>query len=180
MKTLRFAPVLAVISIMLAGFAMSAPAQTPAQRTAAFAGGERFFPALDRVLTDAQRKSFHTALLSQADKIPPLEQKILASRRALLDEIAGGKFDETNAQQNAKESAQAEAELTLIVAKALSQVQPPLSAQQIEQLKNFQPGPAQSLPATPPVVILPPPKVDLPPPLPRDSNDLPIVTSPQE
>lgn len=179
MKMLKFILGLAALSISFAGFVPSAAAQTPGQRQPAFGIGDRFFPALGRVLTDAQRKSFHAALASQFQKIPPLEEKMRSSRLALLDEIAGGKFDEAAARQSAQDSAQAEAELTVIIAKALSQMQPPLSAQQIEQLKNFQPGQFQP-PAASQTVIAPPPKMNLPPPLPRDSNDLPIVTPPQK
>lgn len=179
MSTSKFISGFAALFVALAGLVSSATAQTPGQRPPVFGGGDRFFPALTRVLTDAQRKSFRALLALQSEKIPPLEEKILASRRALLDEIAGGKFDETVALQNAQDSAQAEAELALIVARALSQMQPPLSAQQIEQLKNSQPGPAQP-PVAPLVSVASPPKVDLPPPLPRDSNDLPIVTPPQK
>ena len=99
-----------------------------------------------------------------------------ASRKALLDEITGGKFDETAARQSAEESAKAEAELTVIFAKALSQIQPPISARQIEQMKNFQPGQnQQQLQSAPQTEVAPRPKMDLPPPLPRDANDLPVV-----
>ena len=135
-----------------------------------------FFPALNRVLTDDQRKSFRTAIESQSEKIQPLEEKMRASRKALLDEIAGGRFDETAARQDAEESAKAEAELTVIFAKALSQMQPPLSARQIEQMKNFQPGQGQQQPqSAPQTEVEPRPEMNLPPPLPRDSNDLPVV-----
>ena len=95
-----------------------------------------------------------------------------ASRKALLDEITSGQFDEAAARQNADESAKAEAELTVVFAGALSQMQPPLSAQQIGQMKNFQPRQGRQQPQT---EVAPRPKMDLPPPLPRDSNDLPVV-----
>lgn len=181
MNTLKSFFCFAAFSIALANFAPVAQAQTPGQRQQAIGGGERFFPALNRVLTDDQRNSFRAAIVPQLGKIQPLEEKMRASRRALLDEIAGGQFDETAVRQSADESAKAEAELTLIFAKALSQIQPPLSAQQIAQMKNFQPGqnqqPLQSQSA-PQAEIAPRPKMDLPPPLPRDSNDLPVVTPP--
>ena len=98
-----------------------------------------------------------------------------ATRKVLLEEIAGGKFDETSARQSAEESAKAEADLTVIFAKALSQLQPPLSAQQIAQMKNFQRGQYQSQFAAQ-TEVEPPPKMDLVPALPRDSNDLPVIT----
>jgi len=177
MKTLKSFFCFTAIAIIFANFTPSAQAQTPGQRQQGFGGGDRFFPALNRVLTDEQRQSFRTAIGSQSEKIQPLEEKMRASRKILLDEIAGGKFDETAARQSAEESAKAEVELTVIFAKALSQMQPPLSAQQIEQMKNFQPGQGQPPPqSAPQAEVEPRPKMDLPPPLPRDSNDLPVVT----
>jgi Spy/CpxP family protein refolding chaperone len=137
MKILKFIFGFTALSIAFASFVLPAPAQTPGQRQQTLGGGERFFPALNRVLTDEQRGSFRAAIVPQLGKIQPLEEKMRASRRALLDEIAGGKFDEAAARQNADESAKAEAELTVIFAKAISQIQPPLSAQQIGQMKNF-------------------------------------------
>jgi Spy/CpxP family protein refolding chaperone len=166
----------AAIAIAFANFAPPAQAQTPGQRQQGFGAGDRFFPALNRVLTDEQRQSFRAAIGSQSEKIQPLEEKMRESRKALLDEIAGGKFDEAAARQGAEESAKAEAELTVIFAKALSQMQPPLSAQQIEQMKNFQTGQnQQQSQSAPQPEVAPRPKMDLPPPLPRDSNDLPVV-----
>jgi Spy/CpxP family protein refolding chaperone len=176
MKTLKSFFCFAAIATAFANFIPSAQAQAQGQRQQALGGGERFFPALNRVLTDEQRKSFLTAIDPQSEKIRPLEQKMRESRRAMLDEIARGNFDEADARQSAEESAKAEAELTVIFAKALSQMQPPLSAQQIEQMKNFQPGQNQQQPqSVPQAEVEPRPKMDLPPPLPRDSNDLPIV-----
>jgi Spy/CpxP family protein refolding chaperone len=172
MKTLKSFFCFAAIAIVLANFA--ALAQVSGQRQQGFAAGDRFFPALSRVLTEDQRKSFRAAVESQAGAIRPLEEKMRASRKMLLDEAAGGKFDEAAVRQSAEESAKAEAELTVIFAKALSQMQPPLSPQQITQMKNFQPGQFQAQPATP-ADAEPPSRMNLPPPLPRDSNDLPVV-----
>jgi len=149
-------------------------AQNQAQHPLAFAAGERFFPALNRVLTDEQRQSLRAALAAQRDKLPPLEEKLRASRRALLDAAAGGKFDENLARQNAEASAGAEAELAVIYVRALSQMRPLLSAQQLGQLENFQPGQFQP-PAGLPAKSAPEKHLALPPPLPRDTNDLPVV-----
>jgi len=175
MKTLKLIFGFAALSIVLGNFAPPAQAQALGQRQQGFGSIDRFFPALNRVLTDAQRKSFRTAIESQSAKIQPLAEQMRLSHQALLDEIAGGKFDEAAARQSAEESAKAGAELTVIFAKALSQIQPPLSAQQIEQMKNFQPG-QQQPPLAPQAEVAPRPKMDFPPPLPRDSNDLPVVT----
>ena len=164
-----------LLPISLAVFcAAVAPAQNEPQRPAVFAAGERFFPALNRVLTDEQRQSLRAALQPQRDKISPLEEKVRASRRALLDAAASGKFDENLVRQSAEASAGAEAELTVIYVRALSQMQPPLSARQLQQLKNFQPGQFQA-PFGPPPASAPEKHLALPPPLPRDTNDLPVV-----
>jgi Spy/CpxP family protein refolding chaperone len=178
MKTLKTIFCSAAIGFTLANFIPRAIAQVPALRQQNFgaAAGERFFPALNRVLTDDQRKSFRALIEPQFAKIQPLQEKVRESRKSLLDKIADGKFDETAARQNAQAIANADVELTVIFAKALSQMQPPLSAQQIEQMKNLQPGQAQpQLQSAPPAEIAPRPVMDLPPPLPRDSNDLPVV-----
>ena len=164
-----------LLSISLAVFcAADAPAQNQPRRPQPLAAGERFFPALNRVLTDEQRQSLRAALEPQRDKLPPLEEKVRASRRALLDAAVGGKFDENLVRQSAEASAGAEAELTVIYVRALSQMQPPLSAQQLQQLKNFQPGQFQAQSGLP-AASTPEKHLELPPPLPRDTNDLPVV-----
>jgi Spy/CpxP family protein refolding chaperone len=164
-----------LLCISVAAFcAMIAPAQNQPQRPPALAGAGRFFPALNQVLTDEQRQSLRAALESQRDKMPPLEEKVRASRRALLDAATGAKFDENLVRQAAQTSAGAEAELTVIYIRALSQMQPPLSAQQLQQLNNFQPGQFQS-PSGSAAEPAPEKHLALPPPLPRDTNDLPVV-----
>ena len=174
MKTFQFCIRFAVVLVAVAGIVPPVPAQSPVQRQQAFGASERFFPALNRVLTDEQRQSLRAALESQRGKIPALEEKMRASRRALLDAAVGGKFDENLVRQNAEASARAESELTVIYVRALSEMKPPLSAQQLQQLKNFQPGqfPSQAGPAAESATET---HLELPPPLPRDTNDLPVA-----
>jgi Spy/CpxP family protein refolding chaperone len=163
-----------IIFIVAATLATAGFAQNEAARQNA---GDRFFPGLARVLTDAQRDSLRTVLSSQLSQIQPLERQLRSSRQAILSEITSGNFNEANARQNAQASANAEAELTVIYARALSQMSPPLSAEQVQQIKSFQPGQFQrggdGAPegaSTPPASHLP-----LPPDLPRDSNGLPVT-----
>ncbi|HEY1662593.1 MAG TPA: periplasmic heavy metal sensor [Verrucomicrobiae bacterium] len=161
-----------IIFTVMVGWVTVASAQNHGDRQNA---GGRFFPGLAQVLTDTQRASLQTALQSEYSQIKPLEQKMRTSRQALLDEIANGNFNEAAAQQDAQSSAQAEAELTVIYARALSQMTPSLSAAQIGQMKSFQPGQfqrggAEATPSSPPESHLP-----LPPTLPQDSNGLPVV-----
>lgn len=157
-----------LFSVSLIGLAGAASAQDKG-----YGMGDRVFPAIGRLLTDDQRKSLQQILESERGQIRPLEEKIRASRQALLGQIAGGNFDENLANQYAGESAKAEADLMVITAKALSKMQPPLSAQQIAQIRDFQPGrfkASQDVPGPAPEAHL-----KLPPPLPRDTNGLPIV-----
>ena len=134
----------------------------------------RFFPMLGRLLTDEQRLSLLRNMDSQRDQIQPLQEKIRSSRAALLNQIVSGNFDEKLARQYAYQSSGAEAQLTVIFVKALSQMQPPLSAKQVAQLKSFQSGHffgfRDEAEAPAPEVHL-----NVPPALPRDTNDLPIV-----
>jgi Spy/CpxP family protein refolding chaperone len=140
---------------------------------AANATGDRFFPALGRVLTDDQRQSLRQIVQAQREQMRPLEQQLRAARQNMLGQITGGQFDESLVRQYAEQSAKAEAELTVMFAKDLSQMQPPLSAAQVKQLKDFQSGRFQDLPDAPGAE--PQPHMKLPPPLPRDTNDLPMV-----
>jgi Spy/CpxP family protein refolding chaperone len=170
MKTLK---ILASIGVAVV-CAVTVTAQNPPQRPPALAAGERFFPALSRVLTDDQRQSLRGILERQRGRLLPLEEKLRTSRQALLDAAVGGKFNENVARQNAEALAGAEAELTVIFAQALSQMLPPLSEQQIRQLRDSQPG-GFGPQAGPPADSAPEKHLPVPPPLPRDTNDLPVV-----
>jgi Spy/CpxP family protein refolding chaperone len=158
-----------LLTIALVGVVIIAPAQQN--------GGngitDRFFPALSRLLTDDQRQSLRDLMTAQRDQLQPLERQIRMSRQAVLNQITSGQFDENQVRQYAEQSAKAESELTVIFAKALSQMQPPLTAQQIRQLRNFQPGRSQDFDQA--GGDEPQPHLKLPPPLPHDTNDLPVV-----
>lgn len=134
----------------------------------------RFFPMLGRLLTDQQRLSLLRNMDSQRDQIRPLQERIRISRAALMNQVISGKFDEKRARQYAAQSAYAEAQLTVVFAKALSQMQPPLTARQIAQLKGFKGGRffgfRDEAEAPAPEVHL-----KMPPALPQDTNGLPIV-----
>jgi len=165
-----------LLSLAIAGLASVASAQqngANAQNGIA-AIGDRFFPALGRVLTDEQRQSLRQIVVAQLDQMRPLEQQLRSSRQALLSQIASGQFDENLVRQYAEQSARAEAELTVMFAKDISRMKPPLTAQQVKQLGNFQPQRFRNVPddagGEPP-----PSHMKLPPELPRDTNGLPIV-----
>jgi Spy/CpxP family protein refolding chaperone len=157
-----------LIAVILIGLAANASAQDKG-----YGMGERMFPAIGRLLTDDQRKSFQQIIESERGQIRPLEEKMRTSRQALLAQITDGNFNETLANQYAGESAKAEADLMVVFARALSKMQPPLSTEQIAQLKDFQQGHFKaSQDASGPT---PEAHLKLPPPLPHDTNGLPIV-----
>jgi len=165
MKTLRCF----FLSLAVAGLA----AVASAQQNNANGVADRLFPVLGRLLTDDQRQSLRGILQADHAQLQPLEKAVRTSRQALLNQITSGQFDETLVRQYADQSAKAETELTVLFAKALSQMQPPLTDQQVKQLRNVQPGRYQDYAGeTGPV---PQSHLKLPPPLPRDTNDLPVV-----
>jgi Spy/CpxP family protein refolding chaperone len=171
MKILKFF----LLSIIIAGVAVAASAQD-----AQYGVGDRFFIGLGRVLTAEQRQSLMQIVGADHAQIHPLQEKIRASRLELLNQITSGNFNEQLARQYAAESANAEADLMVVFAKALSQMQPPLSAQQIAQIKNlgtghFGGGKHQGEATASEADVQPEVHLKLPPPLPSDTNGLPMV-----
>lgn len=89
-----------------------------------------------RVLTDEQRASFRQAMEGQRDKLRELEPQLFEARKELTLASVAEKFDENLVRTKALAVARLDAEISVLRAKALSQIKPPLSAGQIEQLKN--------------------------------------------
>jgi Spy/CpxP family protein refolding chaperone len=135
---------------------------------------DRFFPMLGKLLTDEQRMSLLRNVEPQRDQIQPLQDKIRSSRAALMNQIISGKFDENQARQYAAQTAGAEAQLTVIFARALAHMQPPLSQEQISQLKGFQSGRFAGI-RDEAETAAPEVHLKLPPPLPQDTNGLPVM-----
>jgi Spy/CpxP family protein refolding chaperone len=162
-----------IILITIVAWTILASAQNGVRLNA----GDRLFPGLTQVLTDAQRESLRAALKLQYGQMQPLAEQMRVSRQALLSEITDGSFNEASARQDAQAAANAEAELTVIYARALSQMSPPLSAAQIQQVRNFQPSQFQrGAGANDAGQSVPPaPQLPMPPEMPRDSNGLPVV-----
>ena len=99
----------------------------------------RFAPGVERVfsvLTDEQRASFREAMEAQAEKLGDLEQKAREARRDLFETALTDKFEESAFREKALAAAKLEAELTVIRAKALAKMKPPLSAEQIQNLRR--------------------------------------------
>jgi len=130
--------------------------------------------AVIRVLTEEQRNSFREALAEQRDKARELEKKLRDAREAAIAAGLTKTFDENNVREKALEVGRLEAELAVIRARALSEVKPPLSTEQIEQIKNpppFKPGQDRLRPVRRGV---------RPNAGPRDENDLPAKPKPEK
>lgn len=118
----------------------NAPAARPNRRASPDRpqAGERMGPGFERVmtvLTEEQRASFRRAMEAQRESMRGLEPKLRAARRELSDAGLNGTFDETAVREKALAVATLEAEMTVLRTKALSQIQPPLSPEQIVKLK---------------------------------------------
>jgi Spy/CpxP family protein refolding chaperone len=116
------------------------PPQRIPGRPALPQGGQGFFMAglgpVGNILTDEQRASFRQAMEAQREKLRDVETKLRAARRQLLEAGLDGTFDEAAVRKQALAVASLEAEMAVIRAKAISQLQPPLSPEQIEKVKN--------------------------------------------
>ncbi len=97
------------------------------------------------VLTDQQRVSYVAVIKNEHARLAQLQAELAAARQDVLVTSVTGKFDENLVRQKALVSARIEAEMAVIRAKAFSQVQPPLTPDQIEKIKAGQPGPMRPL-----------------------------------
>jgi len=116
----------------------SAPQKNSVRPMPALGGQGAFMAGLGpvaNVLTGEQRASFRQAMESQREKMRDTEGKLRAARQKVFDGVLDGKFDEGSVREQALAVATLEAELAVIRAKALSQIQPPLSPEQIEKAK---------------------------------------------
>lgn len=136
----------------------------------------RYAPLLERVLTEEQRDSLREAMESQRDKMRDLEENLRAARKEMFQAGLAQKFDEDALRQKALEAGRLDAELTVLRAKALSKMKPPLSAEQIEKLKT--PPPFEGGEPRPEFRRDERPRGDRPPRGPRDEHDLPPPPKP--
>jgi len=143
----RFIPLQATLLVGALGVAISAFGQTqnqasdnamPRRQFGPGAAG-RFSQGFERVLsvlTDEQRASMREAMVADREKIRELEQKIRESRKELFDLGLREKFDEAAVREKANAVAKLDAEMTVLRVKAISRIRPPLTAEQIEKIKN--------------------------------------------
>ena len=133
-------------------------------------GIERVFA----VLTPEQRESMRKLLADSREGIHALEEQLRTARQDAFTATLGTNYDETVVRQKLEAAAQIEVQLNLIRARAVSKLQPPLSAEQIEQLKS--PAEPRHLirgPQSPAKTPAPRPPAGL-----RDENDLPPPAKP--
>ena len=183
----------ALMVVPLTAVAQPAEAEKPdnrpsPQRGAAFS--DRFmgtFPQGDlaalRVLTEEQRVSFREAMDAQRGQTRALEEKLRAARKEVVAAGLTEKFDEDAVRKKALEVGKIEAELSVLRARALFKVKPPLSAEQIEQIKNpppFRAGGGQLRTVDGQLRIVPPRRPDRAPASPRDEHDLPAAPKPDK
>jgi len=71
------------------------------------------------------------------DKVRGLEEKLRDVRKGLFEAGLTQKFDEAAVRDKAMEAAKLDAEMTVLRVKAFSEMRPPLSAEQMEKLKNL-------------------------------------------
>jgi Spy/CpxP family protein refolding chaperone len=143
----RFIPLQATLLVGALGVAISAFGQTqnqasdnalPRRQFGPGAAG-RFSQGFEQVLsvlTDEQRASMREAMVADREKIRDLEQKIRESRKELFELGLREKFDEAAVREKAAEAAKLDTEMTILRVKAISKIRPPLTAEQIEKIKN--------------------------------------------
>jgi Spy/CpxP family protein refolding chaperone len=95
------------------------------------------------VLTDQQRASYEAALGRQRELMIRLQGELRAAREDFVAASVDQKFDENVMRQKAMAAYRLEAEMAVIRARAISEVQPPLTPEQIEKIKANQPGPVR-------------------------------------
>jgi Spy/CpxP family protein refolding chaperone len=97
------------------------------------------------VLTDQQRASYEMALGKERGVMMDLQAKLRAARQDFTDASMDQKFDERALREKAVAAARIEAEMAVLRAKAMSEVQPPLTPEQIQKIKTGQPGPIRPM-----------------------------------
>src|ERR1044072_7577576 len=140
---LQTAFLIGCISIVFAGYAQSQsdnhdkPSPRRQFRPAAARRLRPGFELILSVLTEEQRASRREALAADREKIRDLEEKLRETRRHLLELGLREQFDEAAARELANASAKLDAEMTVLRVKAISQIKPPLSAEQIQKIKEL-------------------------------------------
>lgn len=99
-------------------------------------GSQAGIARIAMVLTPEQRESMRTASEADREKTRELEEKIRDARKAALEATLEKNFNEDALRKKLDVAAKLDTELMLLRAKALSKIEPPLSDEQIQQIKN--------------------------------------------
>lgn len=91
---------------------------------------------MERILTEDQRDSMRQAMEANREKNRETMEKIREARKALNKAAFEAEFKEDVVRAKALEVAKLEAEVTVMRLKALSEVQPALSQEQLDKLMN--------------------------------------------
>lgn len=94
---------------------------------------------MEQVLTEDQRDSLRQTMESQREKMRETQEKIRDARKALMTAALANDFKDDVVRAKALEVAKLEADVTVLRLKALSEVQPALSKEQLEKIMNPQP-----------------------------------------
>ena len=103
--------------------------------------GSRFQPGpggpnMERVLTEEQRQSMRDIMSAQREEMRGIQEKMRTARQELLKAALAETLDEDVVRAKALVVAKLEAEMTVLRVKAIAQVLPPLSEEQVEQILN--------------------------------------------
>jgi len=126
---------------------------------------------MEQVLTEDQRDSMRQAMESQREKMRETQEKIRNARKALMTAALADDFKDDVVRAKALEVAKLEADVTVLRLKALSEVQPALSKEQLEKIMN--PQPPQGMGPGSDGQRPNDRRANRPPGGPRDSDDLP-------
>lgn len=103
-----------------------------------FRGGQGL-PMLEQVLTEDQRESIRQTMEAQREKMRGLQEKIRDARKAMMTAAFAEDYNEKKVRAKALEVAKLEADMTVLRLKAVAEVQPALSKEQLEKILNPQP-----------------------------------------
>jgi Spy/CpxP family protein refolding chaperone len=106
-----------------------------------FRGGQggQGLPMLEQVLTEDQRESIRQTMEAQREKMRSLQEKMRDARKALMTAAFAEDYKEKVVHAKALEVAKLEADMTVLRLKAVAEVQPALSKEQLEKIMNPQP-----------------------------------------
>jgi len=104
---------------------------------AGFRGGPNpGVPVMEQALTEDQRDSLRQTMESQREKMRGLQEKIRDARKAMMNAALADEFKDDVVKAKALEVAKLEAEVMVLRLKALAEVQPALSKEQLKKMLN--------------------------------------------